>query len=31
MHIDATDLQQGMYYIVIRTDNEVLVKKFVKE
>lgn len=31
MHIDASSLQQGMYYIVIRTDKEVLVKKFVKE
>ena len=31
MHIDASSLQQGMYYVVIRTDKEVLVKKFVKE
>ncbi len=31
IHFDVNGLQQGMYYVVIRTDNKVLVKKFVKE
>jgi PKD repeat protein len=31
IHINVANLQQGMYYVVIRADTAVLIKKFVKE
>ena len=30
-HIDVANLATGMYYVIIKTENRVAVRKFVKE